>query len=287
MAGGRGPVWFAFDLQPGRGMGFSGAARAAAAVLAGVQRGASPDDARSAAYDVVSELEGHGDNAAPSVFGGVHIVSSVTHHVWQLGLPGELLLWVPDTESSTDASRSTLAPEVSRADAVFNIGQAALLVAAMYEADARLFAAAIDDRLHQAQRFATLPGSAAAAAAAEQCRCDRHLAVGLGALGGILCEVRRSEPSPRPCGQRVPSSGSRSIWTVPSSCHRFGAMTTPISDTLAELDTWLDDNWHDDRPLLEWRDLLADSGWGCPTWPTEWFGRGLARRRVCRSRSAA
>ncbi len=188
-AGGSGPVWFAFDLRPGRGMGFSGAARAAAAVLAGVQRGASPDDARSAAYDVVSELEGHGDNAAPSVFGGVHIVSSVTHHRMAAGLPGELLLWVPDTESSTDASRSTLAPEVSRADAVFNIGQAALLVAAMYEADARLFAAAVDDRLHQAQRFATLPGSAAAAAAASSAGAIATWLSGSGPSVGILSEV--------------------------------------------------------------------------------------------------
>ncbi len=50
---------------------------------------------------------------------------------------------------------------------------------------------------------------------------------------------------------------------------------TAISDTLDELDAWLDEYWDDDRPLLEWRDLLADSGWGCPTWPTKWFGRGL------------
>jgi alkylation response protein AidB-like acyl-CoA dehydrogenase len=38
---------------------------------------------------------------------------------------------------------------------------------------------------------------------------------------------------------------------------------------------WLDATWEPDRPLREWRELLADSGWGCPTWPTEWFGRGL------------
>ncbi len=50
---------------------------------------------------------------------------------------------------------------------------------------------------------------------------------------------------------------------------------TTTSETLAELDAWLDENWDDDRPLLEWRDRLADSGWGCPTWPTQWFGRGL------------
>jgi alkylation response protein AidB-like acyl-CoA dehydrogenase len=43
----------------------------------------------------------------------------------------------------------------------------------------------------------------------------------------------------------------------------------------ADVRAWLEDNWHPDRPLLEWRSLLADSGWGCPTWPVEHYGRGL------------
>ncbi len=46
-------------------------------------------------------------------------------------------------------------------------------------------------------------------------------------------------------------------------------------DLRTEVRTWLNENWQDDRPLLEWRDLLADSGWGCPTWPVDSYGRGL------------
>ncbi|HUK62788.1 MAG TPA: acyl-CoA dehydrogenase family protein, partial [Dongiaceae bacterium] len=38
---------------------------------------------------------------------------------------------------------------------------------------------------------------------------------------------------------------------------------------------WLDANWSPSQSLVEWRNKLADSGWGCPTWPTEWYGRGL------------
>ena len=41
--------------------------------------------------------------------------------------------------------------------------------------------------------------------------------------------------------------------------------------------TWLDDNWDPERSLTEWRSILADSGWGCPTWPLEFYGRGLDR----------
>ncbi len=39
---------------------------------------------------------------------------------------------------------------------------------------------------------------------------------------------------------------------------------------------WLDANWNAERPLAEWRPLLVDSGWGCPTWPVEWYGKGLS-----------
>jgi alkylation response protein AidB-like acyl-CoA dehydrogenase len=42
-----------------------------------------------------------------------------------------------------------------------------------------------------------------------------------------------------------------------------------------EVRAWLDEHWDDDRPLGEWRSLLADSGWGCPTWPVDFYGRGL------------
>lgn len=43
----------------------------------------------------------------------------------------------------------------------------------------------------------------------------------------------------------------------------------------AEVQAWLADNWDPDRELVPWRNLLAESGWGCPSWPVEWHGRGL------------
>ena len=44
----------------------------------------------------------------------------------------------------------------------------------------------------------------------------------------------------------------------------------------AEARAWLEANWNPDSSLVEWRNKLADSGWGMPTWPEEWYGRGLA-----------
>jgi alkylation response protein AidB-like acyl-CoA dehydrogenase len=43
----------------------------------------------------------------------------------------------------------------------------------------------------------------------------------------------------------------------------------------SEVRDWLETHWDPDMSLRAWRDLLADSGWGCPSWPEQWWGRGL------------
>ena len=50
---------------------------------------------------------------------------------------------------------------------------------------------------------------------------------------------------------------------------------TTVEGTRAEVRAWLEANWDPELSLVEWRGRLADSGWGCPTWPAEWYGRGL------------
>src|SRR6266851_2356913 len=47
------------------------------------------------------------------------------------------------------------------------------------------------------------------------------------------------------------------------------------ADVRAEVREWLAANWNPDLSLVEWRGKLADSGWGMPQWPKEWYGRGL------------
>ena len=42
-----------------------------------------------------------------------------------------------------------------------------------------------------------------------------------------------------------------------------------------DIRTWLEENWDPDVGLIEWRNKLADSGWGVPHWPEQWLGRGL------------
>jgi alkylation response protein AidB-like acyl-CoA dehydrogenase len=44
----------------------------------------------------------------------------------------------------------------------------------------------------------------------------------------------------------------------------------------AEARSWLEANWDPNLGLVEWRDKLADTGWGMPAWPEEWHGKGLS-----------
>jgi len=53
-------------------------------------------------------------------------------------------------------------------------------------------------------------------------------------------------------------------------------MTTE-AEVRSEVGAWLEDNWDPTLTVAQWWDLLADSGWGAPTWPQEWYGRGLDR----------
>jgi alkylation response protein AidB-like acyl-CoA dehydrogenase len=49
-----------------------------------------------------------------------------------------------------------------------------------------------------------------------------------------------------------------------------------LDDVRREALAWFEDNWDPDATLGQWWEKLAESGWGFPTWPTEWYGRGLA-----------
>ena len=46
-------------------------------------------------------------------------------------------------------------------------------------------------------------------------------------------------------------------------------------DVRHDVRAWLAEHWDPDAALLDWRRQLVDSGWATPTWPTDWYGRGL------------
>ena len=55
------------------------------------------------------------------------------------------------------------------------------------------------------------------------------------------------------------------------------AATRQTADVISELSRWLEENWDPDLTVGEWWDRLGTSGWAAPSWPEEWYGRGLSR----------
>jgi len=57
---------------------------------------------------------------------------------------------------------------------------------------------------------------------------------------------------------------------------------TATRDVTAEVTAWLEENWDPDITVGEWWERLGLSGWGTPTWPEEWYGKGLSRAEAVR-----
>jgi homoserine kinase len=169
LAGGVGPIWVRSPIPMGRGLGFSGAARVAGLVAGHAQRAGGDFRLHDVARDVLAQataLEGHADNAAASLLGGV--VATAGGHAVRVPLAFDpaVVVWIPSFTTSTDESRGKLLAPVPRADAVFNIGRVALLVAALAAGHVGALQAATEDRIHQQARFARAPASRAALDAA-------------------------------------------------------------------------------------------------------------------------
>jgi homoserine kinase len=169
-AGGDGDLWVCSPIPVGRGLGFSGAVRVAGIVAAHAQQhGNDPAHlahSGAAMLALASELEGHADNVAASLFGG--IVATAEGRAVQIPLAFDpaIVVWIPGSTTSTDESRSELGREVALSDAVFNIGHTALLVAALAAGDVDALRCATQDRLHQDRRLAAAEPSRAALEAA-------------------------------------------------------------------------------------------------------------------------
>jgi homoserine kinase len=99
-----------------------------------------------------AELEGHADNLAAALLGGVTLTDG--RRAWRVAewLPLAAVVVVPERRTATSASRSALPDAVTHADAAASAGRAAMLGAALANGDAGLFAAALDDRLHEPYR---------------------------------------------------------------------------------------------------------------------------------------
>lgn len=182
-------------IPHGRGLGSSAAAISAGVLAAAALSEASGGPARDAAALVrtAGRIEGHADNVAPCILGGVTIA-------WQ-GPEGDEavrldphprlqpLVFVPAATLSTKAARALQPDMVPLADAMFNLSRSALLVPALTSRP-ELLLAATEDRLHQGYRAPAMPGSAALI---ERLRAERIPAVVSGAGPSVLVLTASSD----------------------------------------------------------------------------------------------
>ncbi|WP_131738748.1 homoserine kinase [Actinomadura roseirufa] len=147
-----------------RGLGSSSAAIVAGIVAARAlhPHGGLLDD--GAALRLATEIEGHPDNVAPCLVGGLTVAWTTPDGARLVRLDPqvtEVVVFVPEQELATERARGLLPETVSHSDAAANAGRAALLIAALTEGlDSDVLLDATEDRLHQDYRAPAMPGSA-------------------------------------------------------------------------------------------------------------------------------
>jgi homoserine kinase len=125
-----------------------------------------------------SAIEGHPDNVAASVLGGITIAAGDPAVARRIDPPAELglVVVVADERVATSQARAALSANVARSSAVWNIQHAALLVHALHTGSLEDLSVALTDRLHQDAREPLMPTFAAL----------RNRTAELGALGVTL-----------------------------------------------------------------------------------------------------
>ncbi len=143
----------------GRGLGSSSAAIVGGLVAANHLLG-SPCDNRFL-LKLAVELEGHGDNVAAALHGGLTLYVESKDESTLVALPAPerltCVLFIPDARIATALARDALPESVPRGDAVFNVGRAAMLVAALSLGHTAALRVAMQDRLHEQYRSALFP----------------------------------------------------------------------------------------------------------------------------------
>ncbi len=147
-------------IPHGRGMGSSGAAVVSGLLAA---KGLLEGDVAlgpETLLRLATELEGHPDNVAPALFGGLTIAwvdeNGPQHKKLLVHRGVSPLVFVPEFTMSTSVARSLQPLHVPREDAVFNVSRSALLIAALMQSP-ELLLAATEDKLHQNYRAQAMP----------------------------------------------------------------------------------------------------------------------------------
>ena len=178
------------------GSGLGSSAAAVVTGLLGANRLLGDRFSMAQLLDTATELEGHPDNAAPALLGGLTVAAKLPGGVItrRFDVPAlALAVGVPKFSLSTHDARGALPAQVAMSDAVFNLSCSTLLVEALCSGDLDLLAQVMDDRLHQPYRLPLIPGAQAARRAALDAGAAGCC---LSGAGPSLLAIARSDPRP-------------------------------------------------------------------------------------------
>jgi homoserine kinase len=152
------------DIPMGSGLGSSAAATIAGFRLYDLLYG---EQSCESLLTAAAELEGHADNAAAALLGGLAVCcqrQDGSVHAFSSPWPSslEFVVLTPELALSTERSRKALPQSVLLKDAVANMQRVLLLLQALQNGDDSLLAEALADRLHQPARESLVPGLNAA-----------------------------------------------------------------------------------------------------------------------------
>jgi homoserine kinase len=194
-------------IPQARGLGSSSAAIVAGILLArGLVEGGAEAMDDAAVLRLAAEIEGHPDNVAPCLLGGLTLAwtDDSGARAVRIEPSAEIrpFLLVPEERGLTESARAELPKTVPHADAAFNAARSALLVHALTVANAApdLLFAATEDRLHQPYRAAGMPATAALVSRLR----DAGVAAVVSGAGPSVLVLARSGWTPEPvAGWRV------------------------------------------------------------------------------------
>ncbi|MCL6609937.1 MAG: homoserine kinase [Peptococcaceae bacterium] len=148
------------NIPVARGLGSSTAAVVGGMIAANIITGNKLDQREI--INLAHGMEGHPDNVAAAVLGGIVVAVPADGEVRCLKIPPpknlRAAVSIPDFPLSTRLSREALPQQVPISDAIFNLGRVALLVSALFNGDINQFGVAMEDRIHQPYRTNLVPG---------------------------------------------------------------------------------------------------------------------------------
>jgi homoserine kinase len=159
------------QIPLGSGLGSSSAAAVAGILIARTLLGKPPD--LEAELTLATHLEGHPDNVAPCLLGGLIAATTLTNSdIQTLSLPVadelHLVLVHPFFNFPTKVARDALPTHIAHHDAVFNASRAFFLTEALRTGNPQLLKTALQDRLHQPYRLPLIPGALTAIKKAQE-----------------------------------------------------------------------------------------------------------------------